>query len=64
MVLIAPASLWTKPDRGKQGPGRGPQRNAEFGRENTAAENAWLDDKENLPIWAGGETSFSKKIDS
>ena len=44
--------------------GRYPQRNAEFDRETTAAEKAWLDDKENLPIWAGGRASFSKKIDS
>jgi len=44
--------------------GRYPQRNAEFGRETTAAEKAWLNDKENLPIWAGGTASFSKKIDS
>jgi uncharacterized protein (DUF924 family) len=44
--------------------GRYPQRNAEFGRENTAAEKAWLDDTENLPIWAGGRASFSKKIAS
>ncbi|PWR02468.1 hypothetical protein DKT77_11535 [Meridianimarinicoccus roseus] len=44
--------------------GRYPQRNAEFGRETTSAEQAWLDDKENLPIWAGGRASFGKKIDS
>jgi uncharacterized protein (DUF924 family) len=44
--------------------GRYPQRNVEFGRETTAAEQAWLDDQENLPIWAGGKASFSKKIDS
>jgi len=42
--------------------GRYPQRNAEFGRETTAAEKAWLDDTENLPIWAGGRASFSQKI--
>src|SRR6056297_1590207 len=42
--------------------GRYPQRNAEFGRESTAAEKAWLDDRENLPIWAGGRASFSQKI--
>jgi uncharacterized protein (DUF924 family) len=42
--------------------GRYPQRNAEFGRETTAAEKAWLDDKENLPIWAGGKASFSQRI--
>ena len=44
--------------------GRYPQRKAEFRRENTAAETAWLTDKENLPIWAGGTALFSKKIDS
>ena len=38
---------------------RYPQRNAEFGRETTVAEKAWLHDKENLPIWAGGRASFS-----
>lgn len=42
--------------------GRYPQRNAEFGRENTADEQAWLDDKENLPIWAGGKGSFNQPI--
>ncbi|MGJ8590568.1 MAG: DUF924 family protein [Yoonia sp.] len=42
--------------------GRYPQRNAEFGRETTAAEKAWLNDKENLPIWAGGKASFSQRI--
>src|SRR6056297_3049615 len=42
--------------------GRYPQRNPEFGRENTAAEQAWLDDKENLPIWAGGKGAFSQRI--
>ena len=41
--------------------GRYPQRNAEFGRENTAAEKAWFDDTENLPIWAGGRASFGQK---
>jgi uncharacterized protein (DUF924 family) len=43
--------------------GRYPQRNAEFGRATTAEEKAWLDDTENLPIWAGGKASFGKKID-
>jgi len=43
--------------------GRYPQRNPEFGRENTVAEQAWLDDKENLPIWAGGKGSFNKAIE-
>ena len=42
--------------------GRYPQRNAEFGRMNTEAEQIWLDDKENLPMWAGGKLSFDKKI--
>ncbi len=42
--------------------GRYPQRNAEFGRENTVAEQAWLDDTENLPIWAGGKATFSQKV--
>ena len=42
--------------------GRYPQRNAEFGRINTEAEKIWLDDKENLPVWAGGKLSFDKKI--
>jgi uncharacterized protein (DUF924 family) len=43
--------------------GRYPQRNPEFGRENTADEQAWLDDAENLPIWAGGKASFSKAVE-
>lgn len=43
--------------------GRYPQRNAEFGRECTAAEKAWLEDKDNLPIWAGGKLSFNHTID-
>ena len=42
--------------------GRYPQRNAEFGRMNTEAEQLWLNDKENLPIWAGGKLSFDKNI--
>ena len=42
--------------------GRYPQRNDEFGRENTEEEKAWLEDKENLPIWAGGKLSFNKRI--
>ncbi len=42
--------------------GRYPQRNAEFGRECTAAEKAWLEDKDNLPIWAGGKLSFNQAI--
>lgn len=35
--------------------GRYPQRNGEFKRETTPEEQAWLDDKENLPMWAGGK---------
>ena len=42
--------------------GRYPQRNAEFGRQNTVSEQAWLDDKENLPMWAGGKLPFDKNI--
>jgi uncharacterized protein (DUF924 family) len=42
--------------------GRYPQRNANFGRENTDAENVWLNDKENLPIWAGGKLSIEQAI--
>jgi uncharacterized protein (DUF924 family) len=42
--------------------GRYPQRNANFGRENTDAESAWLNDKENLPIWAGGKRSIEQTI--
>ena len=42
--------------------GRYPQRNAEFGRENTDQENKWLSDKENLPIWAGGKLAIDKVI--
>ena len=41
---------------------RYPQRNADFGRENTDAENAWLNDKENLPIWAGGKLSIDQTV--
>jgi hypothetical protein len=29
---------------------------------NTAVEQAWLDDAENLPIWAGGKASFSSPL--
>ena len=43
--------------------GRYPQRNREFGRDNTPVEQAWLDDTENLPIWAGGQGSFNQAID-
>ena len=42
--------------------GRYPQRNADFLRENTKEEEAWLNDKENLPIWAGGKLSFDQTI--
>ena len=42
--------------------GRYPQRNADFQRANTDAENAWLSDKENLPIWAGGKLTIDKII--
>ncbi len=31
-------------------------------RQSTAAEKAWLDDKDNLPIWAGGRLSFNQAI--
>ena len=43
--------------------GRYPQRNAEFGRENTVAEQSWLDDKDNLPVWAGGRASFRQTLE-
>mgnify|MGYP001383584856 FL=1 len=42
--------------------GRYPQRNAEFGRDSTKEERLWLSDKENLPIWAGGNLSIDEKI--
>ena len=43
--------------------GRYPQRNARLGRQNTPEEQAWLDDVENLPIWAGGKGGpFGKVI--
>lgn len=42
--------------------GRYLQRNREFCRENTAQEQAWLDDKEKLPIWAGSKASFKQAI--
>ena len=38
--------------------GRYPQRNRELSRESTEAEKAWLEDKDNLPIWAGGKLSL------
>ena len=40
--------------------GRYPQRNADFSKENTKEEAVWLNDKENLPIWAGGKLSFDQ----
>lgn len=42
--------------------GRYPQRNAALGRENTPAEQAWLDNKDDLPIWAGGKQGFDAKL--
>ena len=42
--------------------GRYPQRNKQFGRNNTPQEQAWLDDKENLPVWAGGKLSIEENI--
>ena len=42
--------------------GRYPQRNKEFGRESTAQEKAWLADKDQLPIWAGGKLSIDHTI--
>ncbi|PQM60426.1 MAG: hypothetical protein CML40_05995, partial [Rhodobacteraceae bacterium] len=42
--------------------GRYPQRNAQFGRESTPLEKAWLADKGNLPIWAGGKLSVDETI--
>ena len=42
--------------------GRYPQRNAQFGRESTPLEKAWLADKDNLPIWAGGKLSVDETI--
>ena len=42
--------------------GRYPQRNVQFSRTNTPEEEAWLNDKENLPTWAGGKLSFDKPI--
>lgn len=43
--------------------GRYPQRNACLGRQNTPEEQAWLDDIETLPIWAGGKgVPFGKAI--
>jgi uncharacterized protein (DUF924 family) len=42
--------------------GRYPRRNADFGRDSTEPENAWLNDKENLPSWAGGKLSIECNI--
>ena len=42
--------------------GRYPQRNAQYGRESTPNEIAWLNDKDNLPIWAGGKLPFDQRI--
>jgi uncharacterized protein (DUF924 family) len=42
--------------------GRYPQRNKEFGRKNTAREKEWLEDKDNLPIWAGGKLSIDQFV--
>ena len=42
--------------------GRYPQRNAQFGRESTTTEKAWLADKINLPIWAGGNLAVNEDI--
>ena len=42
--------------------GRYPHRNKQFGRNNTSEEQAWLDDTENLPVWAGGKLSIEENI--
>mmetsp|Transcript_43422 Transcript_43422/g.99496 ORF Transcript_43422/g.99496 Transcript_43422/m.99496 type:complete len:251 (+) Transcript_43422:76-828(+) len=42
--------------------GRYPQRNKQFGRENTPEEEAWLADKDKVPIWAGGKVQFHVKL--
>ena len=42
--------------------GRYPQRNAQYGRESTPNEIAWLNDKDNLPMWAGGKLPFNQRI--
>ncbi len=36
--------------------GRYPQRNLQLRRQNTSEEKLWLSDKENLPVWAGGNS--------
>lgn len=40
--------------------GRYPQRNAQMNRESVPAEEAWLADKDNLPMWAGGKLPFDR----
>jgi uncharacterized protein (DUF924 family) len=35
--------------------GHYPQRNKQYGRDSTPEEQAWLDDIDNLPLWAGGK---------
>jgi uncharacterized protein (DUF924 family) len=42
--------------------GRYPQRNTDLGRPSTEAEKAWLNNKDNLPTWAGGNLSFDQPI--
>ena len=42
--------------------GRQPKRKADIERKNTYVEKVWLDDKENLPIWAGGKLSIHRTI--
>ena len=42
--------------------GRYPQRNKALGRKSTIQEKIWLDNKENLPIWAGGKLPIDQDI--
>ena len=42
--------------------GRYPQRNNALGRKSTIQEKKWLDNKENLPIWAGGKLPIDQDI--
>ena len=42
--------------------GRYPHRNKQVGRNNTPEEKAWLEDTENLPVWAGGNLSIEENI--
>lgn len=42
--------------------GRYPQRNQELGRASTTKEKEWLNDKKNLPIWAGGNLSIDRSV--